>query len=45
MYGDQFGEFACGYWCLKDEEATPFKQVRPPFGLPDEGFFIIFDPY
>ena len=25
MYGDQFGEFVCGYWGLKGQEKYMFK--------------------
>ena len=32
MYGDQFGEFACGYWGLKNQELL---------GLQDKGNMLV----
>ena len=33
MYGDQFGEFVCGYWGLKGSFYLPFKSRNSRGGI------------
>ena len=39
MYGDQFGEFVCGYWDLRVKpKSWKMKQVTPPPPQTHSGF-------